>query len=77
MASTARPRIRTVRSKAPLQASSREQALQRIAAIIEKHMSDEGLDEKEKDAKVATFAAMVDEEITVKRKQHATPLKRH
>jgi hypothetical protein len=77
MASTARAKIQTIRSGRPEVKLSRKQALREIAAIIEKHMTDEGLSEKEKNAKVARFASMVDEEITAKKPQRATPLKRH
>jgi N-acetylglucosamine kinase-like BadF-type ATPase len=76
MASTARPRILTIRSKKPKAKSSPEQSLREIAAIIEQHMTNEGLSEKEKNAKVAHFALLVDNEINEKTTQHAKPLKR-
>jgi hypothetical protein len=39
-------------------------------------MTDEGLSEKEKNAKVALFASLVDEEITGKTTRRATTSKR-
>jgi N-acetylglucosamine kinase-like BadF-type ATPase len=77
MAGTARPRIRAIKSNRPSVDSAQERALRAIAATIEKHMNDEGMDEKEKNSRVAIFAAMVDEEISAKRMQSATPLKHH
>jgi hypothetical protein len=77
MASTARPRILTIRSKRSKSKSSKEQSLREIVAIIEQHMTDEGLCEKEKNAKVAKFASLVDDEISEKMMHPATPSKRH
>jgi len=38
---------------------SRPQAAQRIASLLEQHMSEQGLSEKEKNAKVKQFATRV------------------
>ena len=72
MASTARPQIRSIRPDGPSAKLSRRQALRKIAAIIEDHMTEEGLSEEEKNAKVALFASLVDGEITGKMTRHAT-----
>jgi hypothetical protein len=76
MASTARPQIRTIRPGRPVAKPSPQEALRKIAALIENHMTDEGLSEKEKNAKVALFASLVDEEIIAKTTQSATASKR-
>ena len=39
--------------------ASRPQAAQRIASLLEQHMSEQGLSEKEKNAKVKQFATRV------------------
>ena len=59
MASTARPSIRTIRSAKPKAKPSREEALRRIARILEDQMTDLRLSEEEKNAKTAELVAFV------------------
>jgi hypothetical protein len=76
MASATRPRIQAIRSHKPTVKPSRESALRKIAVILEDQMTDMGLTEAEKNAKVALFVSMVDEEVTEKMTLRATHSKR-
>ncbi|MGA7341460.1 MAG: hypothetical protein WBE72_01450 [Terracidiphilus sp.] len=76
MASATQPRIRANRALKLKAKPSKDSALREIAAIIEKHMTDEGLSEKEKNTKVKLFASLVDKEISERKRQSATPSKR-
>jgi hypothetical protein len=48
---------------ARVQTNRTDPRLQKIANIIEDHMSGQGLTEDEKNAKVALFSSLVDEEV--------------
>jgi len=73
MVSTARPRIRTIHSSKPAAKPSREQALRKIAGILEDQMTDMGLNEEEKNAKTAELVAFVSDAVTSK----LAPLAKH
>jgi hypothetical protein len=73
MASATRPHIRAIGPRAQVVKPSRESALQAIAAILEDQMTEMGLTEAEKNAKVALFASLVDADITEKKTLRAMP----
>jgi hypothetical protein len=75
MASASRPHIQAVRSLKPRVKPSREAALRKIAAIVEDQMTEMGLTEAEKNAKVAHFASLVDADVTEKMRLRAKPSK--
>jgi hypothetical protein len=77
MASATRPHIRMIRSRKPAGRPSRESALKTIVAILEDQMTDMGLNEEEKNAKVALFASLVDGDLTGKETLHATLSSQH
>lgn len=66
MATQARTRVQTVRSSKPQAKPTREQALRKIAEILEGQMTDMGLSEQEKNAKTAELAAFVSDAVTSK-----------
>jgi hypothetical protein len=76
MASTARPTIRTTRTSKPAAKPLRDQALRKIARILEDQMTDMGLNEDEKNAKTAELVAFVSDVVTAKLAPHAKHAKR-
>jgi hypothetical protein len=76
MASTARPTIRTIRTSRPSAKPSRDQALRKLARIIEDQMTDLGLNEDEKNAKTAELAAFVSDAVAARLAPHAKHAKR-
>lgn len=76
MASTARPPIRTIRSRRPAPKPSREEALRKIAGILEDQMTDMGFSEEEKNAKTAELVDFVSDTVTSKLAHRAKPSRR-
>jgi hypothetical protein len=61
--------------KMPAVESKREAGLQKLAAIFEEQLTNLGLSEEQKDARVAEFAAFVDAKVAAaKNAKHSKPL---
>jgi hypothetical protein len=73
MATAARSRVRAIHPHKTTATPSREQALRKIARILEDQMTDMGLTEEEKNAKTAELVSFVSDAVASKLAPNSKP----